>query len=110
MNKSLGDYNVEKSSSYNFGNIIWTMKNEVHIEKLKNREMDLDKKFQKSPSTNIIYGNKTERKLHPEKIFTIKKNINTEKLKNREMDLDKKFQNSSASNCNIKQGFKRPGR
>jgi len=64
MNKSLGDFKIEKSSSYNFGNILWTMKNKGDIKKLKSRGMDLDKKFQ----------------------------------------------NSSASNCNIKQGFKRPGR
>lgn len=64
MNKSLGDYNIEKSSSQNIKNIIWTKK----------------------------------------------KSTDTEKLKNKKINPHKKFQKSSASNCNIKQGFKRPGR
>ena len=63
MGKSLGDYNIEKSSSHNKGNIVWTqrkMKDPLH-------------------SKNKIKS-------------------------------EKKISKSSATNCNIKQGFKRPGR
>ncbi|MDH3312774.1 MAG: hypothetical protein OEM28_06465 [Nitrosopumilus sp.] len=110
MNKSLGDYNIEKSSSHNIRNIVWTMKNRVDAKKSKNKKIDSDKKFQNLSFTNIIYDYKPKVKSHFKKVFKIKKVINTEKSKNKKIDSDKKFQNSSASNCNIKQGFKRPGR
>ncbi|QLH06740.1 hypothetical protein [Nitrosopumilus ureiphilus] len=110
MNKSLGDYNIEKSSSRNIRNIVWTMKNPVNAEKSKNKRINSDKKFQNSSFTNIIYDYKPKIKSHAEKIFKIEKIHFAEKSKNKRINSDKKFQNSSASNCNIKQGFKRPGR
>jgi len=61
IHKSLGDYNIEQSSSSDIKNI---------------------KRSKKNPKDAEIKKKKT----------------------------DKKFQKSSADNCNIKQGFKRPGR
>ncbi|KAF6247558.1 hypothetical protein C6990_03660 [Nitrosopumilus sp. b3] len=105
MNKSLGDYNVAKSSSINVRNIVWTTKNLQEPEKFKSKKSSLSKK---SLPTNIIYGEKPQQNLKVEKVFKINQE-NVEKLKC-ENSLNKKFQKSSANNCKIKQGFKRPGR
>ena len=104
MNKYLGDYNIAKSSSINMRNILWTKKNP---EKLKNKKHHSDKK---SSPTNIIYGDNLKQKSHLKKVFIINQEEISEKLKNKKHHSDKKFQKSSADNCNIKQGFKRPGR
>lgn len=106
MNKSLGDYNVAKSSSINVRNIVWTTKNLQEPEKFKSKKSSLSKK---SLPTNIIYGEKPEQNLKEEKVFKINQEKNVEKSKC-ENSLNKKFQKSSANNCKIKQGFKRPGR
>ena len=108
MNKSLGDYNIEKSSSHNIRNIVWTLKNPADFEKSKNKKINPDKKFRKTSPTNIIYGDKPQS--HVEKIFKIDEVSDFEKSKNKKINPDKKFQQSSASNCNIQEGFKRPGR
>ena len=55
MNKSLGDYNVEKSSSHNIRNIIWTLKSQVDPEKSKNKKINSDKKFQISSASDISF-------------------------------------------------------
>ncbi|MCV0409910.1 hypothetical protein [Nitrosopumilus sp.] len=109
MNKSLGDYNIEKSSSHNIKNIVWTKKKSTNIEKI-NKKNNPDKKFQKNSYKNIIYSINPKSKSPIKKVFKIEEISNTEKLKNKKNNPDKKFQKSSASNCNIKQGFKRPGR
>ena len=85
-------------------NILWTKKNP---EKLKNKKTNSDKK---SSPTNIIYGDNPKQKSHLTKVFIINQEEISEKLKNKKTNSDKKFQKSSADNCNIKQGFKRPGR
>ncbi len=103
MNKYLGDYNIAKSSSNNIRNIIWTMKNP---EKSKNNKINLNKKS----STNIIYGDNPQEKLHVKKVIKIYQEVNIEKSKKNKDNLDHKFENASAENCNIQQGFKRPGR
>ena len=73
MNKSLGNYNIKKSSSHDIRNIVWTMKNRMNVEKSKNKKNNSDKKFQNS-FTNIIYDNEPKMKSHFGKIFKIKKN------------------------------------
>ena len=104
MGKSLGDYNIEKSSSSNIKNIKWTLKNPVDTDKSENK-----KKTKKTSPLNIIYANKTKKVKPPEeKIFKVKDIIHSEKSKKKKTD--KRFQNSSASNCKIEQGFTRPGR
>jgi len=103
MGKSLGDYNIEQSSSSDIKNIKWTQKNSVDTEKSKNKK----KTAKKISPSNIIYTKKT--KPFVEKIFKVEV-IETEKSKNKTKKVGKRFQNSSASNCKIEQGFRRPGR
>ena len=106
MGKSLGDYNIEQSSSYDIKNIKWTQKNSNNAEKSKN-----NKKPKKNISpTNVIHSSKIkESQLDIQQISKMVI-INNKNLKNKKKTTKKTIQNSSASNCNIKQGFKRPGR
>jgi len=107
MGKSLGDYNIENSSSSDIKNIKWTQKNQSDTDKSKNKK----KTARKTSALNIIHNHKI-RKVKPpvEKIFKIEEVIHTEKSKNKKKKADKRFQSASASNCKIKQGFRRPGR
>ena len=52
MRKSLGDYNVEKSSSHNIQNIVWTLKHSIVDEKLKKKKKNTEKKALTSSPTN----------------------------------------------------------
>ncbi len=106
MGKSLGDYRIEISSSFDSKNIQWSKKNLFDENDPKKKKTG--KKFNISP-TNILQTSKSK-KDQPviEKVFKIEDVDDTNKSKKK--NTDKKFQNSSASNCNIKQGFKRPGR
>lgn len=105
MAKSLGDFNIERSSSSDTKNIAWSKKTHADVEKTKKKNHD--KKSKNTFATNIIYA-ETDEKSSSEKIFIIEHatDVNKSKKKN----LDRKFENSSASNCNIQQGFKRPSR
>ena len=96
MGKSLGEYAIKKSSSADVKNIKWTQKNPKTTEKPKK------KKSRKTSPTNIIY---TENKKSVEKVFKIEDIGKSEKKK-----AVNRTERSSSSNCNIKQGFKRPGR
>ncbi len=98
IHKSLGDYNIEKSSSSDIKNIKWSQKNP------KDAEIKKKKRTRKISPLNIIYTQKTKPSV--EKIFRIKEDIEKTKKKK----TDKKFQKSSADNCKIKQGFKGPAR
>ena len=104
MVKSLGDYNIEKSSSTDTKNIQWSRKNPTDIEKSKKKKSG--KISKKSSATNIIYTKKIEPKI--EKIFKIKDDENIEKSKTDETG--KMFQKSSVTNSNIQQGWKRKAR
>ena len=98
IRKSLGDYSIERSSSVDVKNIKWTLKNPKDTESKKRKP----KKSQIS-ATNIIYTKDTK---PVEKFFKVEEDDN-EKPKKK---IGKRHQKSSASNCNIQQGFKRPGR
>jgi hypothetical protein len=107
MGKSLGDYNVEKSSSSDINNIKWSQKNPVDSEKSKIKK----KASKNTSSSNIIYAQKTKKvESFVEKVFKVESIVGPEKSKNKKKPTDKKFQKSSATNCKIKQGFTRPGR
>jgi phosphorylcholine metabolism protein LicD len=97
---SLVDFNIAQSSSSDMSNIKWTKKNVSETRKQKSK-----KKAKISPS-NIIY---TETKVESstEKVFIV---ADSDKPQNKVKKISKRVQKSSASNCNIKQGFKRPGR
>jgi hypothetical protein len=97
---SLVDFNIAQSSSSDMSNIKWTKKNLTDAKKSKSK-----KKVKISP-INIIYT-KTEVEPSTEKIFMI---ADSDKPQNKVKKVSKRAQKSSASNCNIKQGFKRPGR
>ncbi|MDH3340941.1 MAG: hypothetical protein OEL84_06620 [Nitrosopumilus sp.] len=105
MAKSLGDYNIERSSSSDVGNITWTQKTFTGVHKPKKK--NLNKISQHIRATNIIFT-ETPVKSTAKKVFIIEEVVDT--LTSKMQHLDRKFENSSASNCNIKQGFKRPAR
>jgi hypothetical protein len=105
MTKSLGDYNIERSSSSDVRNITWTKKTSMDTDKLKKKNPN--KTSQKIPATNIIFT-EAPIKVPAKKVFKIEEAMYNSTSKKKR--LDRKFENSSASNCNIKQGFKRPSR
>ena len=105
MTKSLGDYNIERSSSSDVGNITWTQKTPTDVDKPKRKNPN--KTSRNIPATNIIFT-ETPVKVPAKKVFIIEEVMGTSTSKKKH--LDRKFENSSASNCNIKQGFKRPSR
>jgi len=101
----LGDYNIERSSSSDVRNITWTKKTSMDTDKLKKKNPN--KTSQKIPATNIIFT-EAPIKVPAKKVFKIEEVMDNSTSKKKR--LDRKFENSSASNCNIKQGFKRPSR
>ena len=104
MGKSLGDYNIEKSSSFNLKNIKWTQKNTSNTKKLKPNQkttsFSFDRVLMKESLTNEDLSGK---------LFQIRSQVN-HKQRHRKSLINKRFQNSSVKKCNIEQGFKRPGR
>ena len=105
MNKSLGDYNIERSSSSDVGKITWTQKTSMDSDKPKKKNRN--KTSQNIPATNIIFT-EAPVKVPAKKVFIFEEVTDTTTSKKKH--LDRKFENSSASNCNIKQGFQRPSR
>ena len=106
MTKSLGDYNIERSSSSDVQNIAWTQKVPADTSD-KPKKLNSNKTSKNTSATNIIFTDDTV-KTPAKKIFVIEEVVANAKSK--KDTLDRKFENSSASNCNIKQGFKRPSR
>jgi len=107
MGKSLGEYNIEKSSSSDLANIKWTQKHRADSDKPKTKR----KKARNTSPFNIIYPqDDQEAKLPSENVFKIAKTTIAGKSKDVMKGQGRKFQNSSASNCKIKQGFTRPAR
>jgi hypothetical protein len=105
MTKSLGDYNIERSSSSDTKNISWSQKTPTDVDQQKKKK--LDKPSKNTSATNIIYTD-VESKPPVEKTFIIEKIIDADKSKKN--DFDRRFENSSASNGSIGPGFKRPAR
>ena len=70
MRKTLGDYNIEKSSSTDVNNINWSQKKVNDGKKPKKKKI---LKTNQIPSgTNIIYKNENERKVNSRKIIKSK--------------------------------------
>ena len=105
MTKSLGDYNIERSSSSDTKNISWSQKTPVDPEQQKKKKSD--KPSKNTSATNIIYTD-VESEPSVEKTFIIEKIMNADKSKKK--NLDRRFENTSASLGNIGPGFKRPAR
>lgn len=107
MGKSLGDFNIKKSSSTDTKNIEWYLKNSIFQGQLKKKKTG--KKKSNSSPTNIVYSqnsDKIEQKI--EKVFKIENNEDVEKSKNE--NPGKMHQKSSVKNCLIEQGYKRKAR
>lgn len=96
MKKSLGEYNIEQSSTADINNIRWTRKRPNITPK--------PKKAKKIPPP-ILVPKKTKAKKPVKTVFKVKENS----AKSKE-ETGKQFQNASRKNCLIKPGFKRPGR
>jgi hypothetical protein len=106
MRKTLGDYNIEKSSSSDLNNINWSHKKQKDVNKPKKKKSI---KKSKIPSgTNIIYKNSEEEKLETKKTFKIKNEQNLEKSKE---TVGKRHENVASSLGQVKErSYKRPAR
>ena len=107
MTKSLGNYNIEKSSSSDVNNIRWSQKKENDENKPKKKK--IIKESQIPSGTNIIYKkDNDEEKIVTKKVFKIEDESNSEKSKE---EIGRRFENISPSLGQIKEkSFKRPGR
>ena len=97
MKKSLGEYNIEQSSSVDINNIRWTKKRQNITPK--------PKKAKKTPPPTLV-PKKTKPKKPAKKVFKVKQ---SDSVKSKE-ETGKQFQKASTDNCKIKPGFRRPGR
>lgn len=106
MTKSLGDYNIEKSSSSDVNNISWSQKNQKEGNKPKKKK--IVKKSKIPSGTNIIYKKKEDEKTDTNKIFKIKNEENSEKPKE---ETGKRYENTASSLGQVKEkSYKRPAR
>ena len=106
MRKTLGDYNIEKSSSTDLNNISWSQKNQKEEDKPKKKK--IVKNSQIPPGTNIIYKKIEDEKVVSKKIVKITNEQNSEKSKE---TTGKRFENKGSSLGQVKErSYKRPGR
>jgi len=106
MRKTLGDYNIEKSSSADVNNINWSQK-KINDDK-KPKKKKIVKKTQIPSGTNIIYKNDDEKITSSKKIIKINNEQNSEKSKE---ITGKRFENKASSLGQVKErSYKRPGR
>jgi len=106
MRKTLGDYNIEKSSSTDLNNISWSQKNQKEDGKPKKKK--IVKKSKIPSGTNIIYKKEEDEKEDVSKTFKIKSEENSEKSKE---ETGKRHENTSSLLGQVKErSYKRPGR
>ena len=106
MRKSLGDYNIEKSSSSDLNNINWSQKKQKDDNKPKKKKSV--KTGQIPSGTNIIYKKDNGEKNVTKKIFKIKNEQNSEKSKE---ETGKRYENTDSSLGQVKErSYKRPAR
>ena len=106
MRKTLGDYNIEKSSSSDLNNISWSQKNQKEESKPKKKK--IVKEGQIPSGTNIIYKKQEDEEVDTNKIFKIKNDENSEKSKE---EIGKRHENTAASLGQVKErSYKRPAR
>ncbi|MCH1519456.1 MAG: hypothetical protein L7R82_03760 [Nitrosopumilus sp.] len=106
MRKTLGDYNIEKSSSSDVNNINWSQKKSSDDKKPKKKK--IVKNSQIPPGTNIIYKKIEDEKIVSKKIVKITNEQNSEKPKEA---TGKRFENKASSLGQVKErSYKRPGR
>lgn len=106
MRKSLGDYNIEKSSSTDVNNINWSQK-KVNGDKKPKKKKSL-KTTQIPSGTNIIYKNEDEKTVNSKKIIKINNEQNLQKSKE---NIVKRIESKDSSLGQVKErSYKRPGR
>ena len=107
MTKSLGDYNIEKSSSADVNNISWSQKKQNDGNKPKKKK--ILKEGQMPSGINIIYKKDgDEEKTIVKKVFIIEDEQKSEKAKE---EVGRRFENTSAILGTVKErAYKRPAR
>ena len=106
MRKTLGDYNIEKSSSSDVNNINWSQKKSNDGKRPKKKK--IIKNSQIPLGTNIIYKKSEDEKVVSKKIVKITNEQNSEKPKEA---TGKRFENKASSLGQVKErSYKRPGR
>ena len=107
MTKSLGDYNIEKSSSSDVNNISWSQKNQNDDNKPKKKK--IVKEGQMPAGINIVYKKDSdEDKVIVKKVFIIEDEQKSDKAKE---EVGRRFENTSAILGTVKErAFKRPAR
>ena len=106
MRKTLGDYNIEKSSSSDVNNISWSQKKQKNENKTK-KENNVKTNLTES-GTNIIYKKKEDEESTNKKVFKIENEEDTEKSKE---TTGKRHENTSSVLGQVKEkSYKRPGR
>jgi hypothetical protein len=106
MRKTLGDYNIEKSSSADVNNISWSQKKQKNEDKPR-KENNIKTNLTVS-GINIIYKKENEQETNSKKIFKIENQENSEKPKEK---IGKRHENTSSSLGKVKErSYKRPAR
>ena len=106
MRKTLGDYNIEKSSSADLSNISWSQKKQKN-EGIQKKEKKVKTNLTVS-GTNIIYKKDEEDEKITNKMFKIDNEVNTEKSKEK---IGKRHENTSSLLGQVKErSYKRPAR
>ena len=111
MRKTLGDYNIEKSSSSDVNNINWSQKKSSDDKKPKKKK--IVKNSQIPPGTNIIYKKIEDEKIVSKKIVSKKivKITNEQDSEKPKEATGKRFENKASSLGQVKErSYKRPGR
>ena len=106
MRKTLGDYNIEKSSSVDVNNINWSKK-KVNDDK-KPKKKKILKTTQIQSGINIIYKNEDKKIVNSKKIIKIN---NEQNLKKSKENIVKRIKSKDSSLGQVKErSYKRPGR
>ena len=106
MRKTLGDYNIEKSSSTDVNNNSWSQKKQKNEHRQK-KENNIKTNLTVS-GTNIIYKKDGEEETTIKKMFKIENEENSEKSKE---DIGKRYENTDSSLGQVKEkSYKRPAR
>tara|TARA_B110000438_G_scaffold247578_1_gene249787 strand:- start:497 stop:817 length:321 start_codon:yes stop_codon:yes gene_type:complete len=106
MRKTLGDYNIEKSSSSDLNNISWSQKKQKEGNKPKKKRTV---KTGEIPSgTNIIYKKDNDERIITKKIFKIENEQSSERSKE---EVGKRYENLDSTLGQVKErSYKRPAR
>ena len=106
MRKTLGDYNIEKSSSADVNNINWSQKKLNDDKKPKKKK--IVKESQIPSGTNIIYKKNEDKEIPTKKLFKIDNEQKGEKSKE---EIGKRHENVASSLGQVKErSYKRPAR